>query len=124
VLLRRQYAVASLWPRMAPLWLQLGNVFEWSDWQVAFGLHPHPAPTWTRTSLTIAWVWLAVLGLRALWRHEVRVGRAMVVLLVSGTIGVAVWLNLRAGPSFGVGILPSGTLHEARERDYFFVLGF
>jgi predicted signal transduction protein with EAL and GGDEF domain len=25
VLLRRQYAVASLWPRMAPLWLQLGQ---------------------------------------------------------------------------------------------------
>jgi hypothetical protein len=124
VLQRRQYAVAGLWPRMAPLWLQLGNVFEWADWQVAYGLHPHPAPVWTRTTLTVAWAWLGVLGVRALWRHEARVGRAMAVLLFSGTIGVALWLNLRAGPSFGVGILPAGTVHEARERDYFFVLGF
>jgi hypothetical protein len=48
----------------------------------------------------------------------------MAVLLGSGTLGVAYWLNLRAGPTFGVGVLPDGALHEARERDYFLVLGF
>jgi len=124
VLQRKQYAVAGLWPRMAPLWLQIGNVFEWADWQVAFGLHPFPQPSWARTSLSVAWVWLAMLGLRALWRHERRVGRGMAVLLASGSIGVAIWLNMRAGPSYGVGILPANAVHEARERDYFFVLGF
>jgi hypothetical protein len=35
-----------------------------------------------------------------------------------------VWAQPARWASFGVGILPSGTLHEARERDYFFVLGF
>lgn len=124
VLQRKQFAVASLWPRMAPLWLQIGNVFEWADWQVAFGLHADPTPSWSRTPLSIAWAWLGVLGLHALWQHEKRVGRAMLVLLLSGTVGVAVWLNLRAGPSYGAGVLADGTLHEARERDYFFVLGF
>lgn len=124
VLQRKQYAVAGLWPRMAPIWLQLGNIFEWADWQVAFGLHPHAPPSWKRTALSVAWAWLAVLGVRALWRHEARVGRAMVVLLLSGTVGVTLWLNMRAGPSYAVELLPRGTVHEARERDYFLVLGF
>ena len=124
VLQREQYAVAGLLPRRAPVWLQLGNVLEWADWQVAFGLHPFVAPSWTRTSLSILWVWLAFLGVKPLWRHDPRVARAMLLLLVSGTVGVAVWLNMHVGPSFGIGIVPGDALHEARERDYFFVLGF
>lgn len=124
VLRRKQYAVAGLWPRRAPLWLQIGNVFEWADWQVAFGVHPSPEPNLARTALTVAWAWLGVLGLRALWKHDARVGRAMLVMAICGTLGVAGWLNLYAGPSYGAGILPANALHEARERDYFFVLGF
>lgn len=124
VLRREQYSVAGLWPRLAPLWLQVGNLFQWADWQVAFGLHPLPTAAVARTALSILWAWLAVLGGRAMWRHDPRVGRAMVLLLVSATLGVVFWLNMRAGPSFGVGVLPPGAGHEARERDYFFVLGF
>lgn len=124
VLRREQYQVAGLLPRMAPLWLQLANVFEWADWQVAFGVHPFPTPSVPRTLLTLSFVWLAALGLRTVWRHEARVGRAMLVLLLSGTMGVACWLNMRAGPTFGGRFIPAGEVHEARERDYFFVLGF
>ncbi len=124
VLRREQFQVAGLWPRMAPLWLQLANVFEWADWQFAFGAHPFPTPSFARTSVTVVFALLGVLGYRALHAHEARVARAMLLLLVSGTIGVAVWLNMHAGPSFGVGIVPPGAVHEARERDYFFVLGF
>ncbi len=124
LLRREQYDVAGLLPRMAPLWLQLANVFEWADWQIAFGVHPFPTPSVPRTLLTLAFVWLAVLGLRTVWRREARVGRAMLVLLASGTLGVACWLNLRAGPTFGGSFIPAGAVHEARERDYFFVLGF
>ncbi len=124
VLQRKQYAVQGLWPRMAPLWLQIGNVFEWADWQVAYGLHPEPSPSWARTTLSVLWGWLGILGVRVLWRRDPLVGRAMTVLLLSGTIGVALWLNLRAGPSFGHPLLPLNATHEARERDYFFMLGF
>jgi len=124
VLRREQYDVAGLFPRMAPLWLQLANVFEWADWQIAFGVHPFPTPSAPRTLLTLSFVWLAALGLRTVWRYEARVGRAMLVLLLSGTMGVACWLNLRLGPTFGGSFIPAGAVHEARERDYFFVLGF
>ncbi len=124
VLRREQFDVPGLWPRTAPLWLQIGNFFEWADWQVAFGVHPVAPPSWTRTPLTLLWTWCGAVGLRAVWRHEARAGRALAILLVSATLGVVVWLNMRAGPSFGVGILAPGAAHEARERDYFFVLGF
>ena len=39
-------------------------------------------------------------------------------------LGVVIYLNLKAGPSFGEGWLPPGALHEARERDYFFFFAF
>ena len=45
-------------------------------------------------------------------------------LAVAGTFGVAAYLNLKAGASLGWGMLPDDAPHEARERDYFFVLGF
>ncbi len=124
VLQRDQYEVAGLLPRRAPLWLQLGNFGQWADWQVAFGLHPYTTAAWPRTLLTLVWLWWASLGLRALWRSDARVGRGLLMLLLSASLGVVAWLNLRAGPSFGVGVLPDGTLHEARERDYFFALAF
>lgn len=124
VLTRAQYAVAGLWPRRAPLWIQFGNLFEYADWQVAFGVRPTVGPSWVRTPFTVLWGVLGLLGLRHLWRAEKRVGRGVAVLLTCATAGVVVWLNLRAGPSFGDGYLERGAIHEARERDYFFALGF
>ena len=124
LLRRAQYDVAGLWPRRAPAWLQIGNVFQWADWQVAFGLHPSPVPSPGRTALTVAYAVMGALGLRALWEGDRRVGRALLLLVAGGTLGVAAWLNLRAGPTFGAGVLPESALHEARERDYFFVFGF
>ena len=124
VLRRAQYDVAGLWPRRAPAWLQVANVVQWADWQVAFGLHPSPVPSPGRTALTVAYALLGASGLRTLWREDRRVGRALLLLVAGGTLGVAAWLNLRAGPTFGAGVLPSSALHEARERDYFFVFGF
>jgi hypothetical protein len=46
------------------------------------------------------------------------------VLIGCASLGVMLYLNLKAGPSLGWGILPETAPHEARERDYFFVLGF
>ncbi|HVE80361.1 MAG TPA: DUF2723 domain-containing protein [Gemmatimonadaceae bacterium] len=124
VVARRQYAVADLWPRQAPVWLQAANVLEYADWQVALGLAPTPPASPLRTPLSLLAVAAAVVGARAHWRADARSGRALLVLLLCGTAGVAAWLNLKAGPTIGYGILPEGAPHEARERDYFFVLGW
>lgn len=121
---RRQYAVASILPRQAPVWWQLINLLQYVDWQVAMswgsGLMTSPA----RVFAALAWIWLAWVGHRALAREAPSLNLALVTLLVCGTVGVAGYLNLRMGASLGWGLVPEGTIHEARERDYFFVLGF
>ncbi|AHG90583.1 Protein of unknown function DUF2723 [Gemmatirosa kalamazoonensis] len=124
VIARRQYAVPGLWPRTAPWWIQVANVFEWADWQFALGVDGRAGPSPWRTPLTLAYAALGVLGARDLRRASVRGFNATLVLLVAGSLGVVAYLNLRAGPSFGWGVLPDDATHEARERDYFFALAF
>lgn len=124
VITRDQYAVAPLWPRQAPLWMQFGNLLEYVDWQVALGLAPGVAPSPWRTPLTVVFLALAVEGAAAHRRVDRRTWLGVAVLLLSATVGVVLQLNLKAGPSFGYGILPDDAPHEPRERDYFFALAF
>jgi hypothetical protein len=124
VVARRQYDVAGLLPRRAPVWLQLANVAQYADWQIALdwgrGIFTTPA----RVAATLAFVALAGAGVREMRRDSRRLADALLVLLVCGTLGVAAYLNLKAGTSLGAGVIPDDAPHEARERDYFFVLGF
>jgi hypothetical protein len=124
VVARRQYDVAAPWPRQAPLWLQLANVIQYADWQTALSWGRGIFTTPARVAATVAFGALAVAGYRAMRRDAHRAARALLTLLVCGTLGVAVYLNLKAGSSLGWGVLPDSAPHEARERDYFFVLGF
>ena len=124
VVARKQYPVSPMWPRNAPFWLQVANVFEYADWQVALSLAPTVIPSAWRVLGTVAFAWLAIAGFVDHARADRRSWAALLVLLVCGSLGVAVYLNLRMGPSFGYGFVPADALREARERDYFFVLGF
>ncbi|HET9424566.1 MAG TPA: DUF2723 domain-containing protein [Gemmatimonadaceae bacterium] len=124
VIARRQYDLAPLWPRRAPPWIQLGNWFEYADWQAALSLGPDVVPTVARTAVSLLFAGLAIAGAAHHRRVDRRSWRALLTLFVAGTVGVTFYLNLRAGPSFGWGVLPESALREARERDYFFVLGF
>jgi hypothetical protein len=124
VVARRQYEVAGMLPRRAPPWLQLANLAQYADWQIALdwgrGIFTTPA----RVIATALYVVLAAVGLRAMRRDARRLADALALLLLCGTLGVMVYLNLKAGASLGWGVLPDDAPHEARERDYFFVLGF
>jgi hypothetical protein len=124
VVARRQYAVAELWPRQAPVWLQLANVAQYADWQPALGWGRGVFTTAARVIATVAFAVLALVGARSLRRDASRLADALLVLLACGTLGVAAYLNLKAGASLGWGVIPDEAPHEARERDYFFVLGF
>ena len=124
VILRSQYDVAPLWPRQAPFHLQLANVFEYADWQFALGLDPGAPPSWRRTPVTAVYALLGLIGFVAHRSVDRRSWRALTMLLLVSWVGVVVYLNLKAGPSFGAGWLPEGALHEARERDYFFAFAF
>jgi hypothetical protein len=124
VISRRQYAPSPLWPRRAPVWLQLGNWFEYADWQSALSLGPTVLPTVQRVLVSLAVATLAIVGMATHRRADRRSWRALLLLFVCGSVGVALYLNMLASPSFGWGILPEGADREARERDYFFVLSF
>lgn len=121
---RRQYAVQPMWPRQAPFWLQIANWFDYADWQVALSLGPGVVPTPWRVLGTVIFAALAIVGAVTHRRRDRRTFNAVALLLLCGSLGVVVYLNLKAGPSFGWGVLPEGAAREARERDYFFVLGF
>lgn len=124
VIARRQYAVSPMWPRSAPLWLQLGNFFQYVDWQVALTLAPTVIPTAPRVIATILFVTLALYGSLQHRSADRRRWWMLVILLACGSVGAVLYLNMRASPSFGWGILPANAVREARERDYFFILAF
>jgi len=121
---RRQYAVSPMWPREAPAWVQLGNLFQYADWQVALSFGPTVLPSILRTLGTVLFVALGWVGALTLWRTNRRFGIGVLGLLLCGALGVVVYLNLHAGPSIGYGFLSERTVREARERDYFFVFTF
>lgn len=124
VVARRQYDVSPLFPRQAPLWLQVVNLLQYADWQVGLGLAPGVTPSVLRTAFALLWLALGVAGSIAHRRRHRRSWRALALLGLAGSVGALLYLNLKAGPSIGWGILPDGAPHEARERDYFFVFGF
>lgn len=124
VILRRQYDVPSLWPRQAPLYLQFGNVIEYADWQFAKGLAPDAPPSWWRTPITVLYALVGVVGFITHRAADRRSWRSLAVLFLVSLIGVVLYLNLKASPSFGAGLLPPNAPHEARERDYFFFFAF
>lgn len=124
VVARRQYAVSPIWPREAPIWLQIANLGQYVDWQAALSFGPTVLPSILRTLATVVFIALGWIGGTSLWRADRRAGIAVFGLLVCGALGVLVYLNLHAGPSIGYGFLPANTIREARERDYFFVFGF
>ena len=124
LLARTQYDVPGLWPRQAPLWLQFANWFEYADWQWALGLGREVQPTIARTTVTALFAVLGVAGARAHWRQDRQSALVLATLFACATAGLVVYMNFRAGASFGYGVLPDDAPHEARDRDYFFVLGF
>jgi Protein of unknown function (DUF2723) len=121
---RRQYGPTGMWPRQAPVWAQVANWFEYADWQVALGLSNQVSPSLWRTPLTLAFAALGVFGSAQHRRVHARSWRALLVLFLCASAGLIVYLNFKAGASFGWGVLAESAPHEVRDRDYFFVLGF
>ena len=124
VIARKQYLVASFVPRQAPWWLQIANVFEYVDWQVALSLAPGVIPSPGRVAFTVLFLGLGVVGSIVHRQRDRRTWRGLALLTFFGSIGAVAYLNLKASPSFGWGVIPNDAIREARERDYFFVLGF
>jgi hypothetical protein len=84
VVARQQYAVAPLWPRQAPIWIQIGNWFEYADWQVALSLAPSVIPSPGRVATTLVFVFFGIAGTVALRRLDRRIWIATALLFAAG----------------------------------------
>ena len=67
---------------------------------------PPVYPSVLRSLFTVLFLVLGYQGAAAHWRLNQRTWIAVAVLLLCGSFGVLVYLNLHAGPSIGYGILP------------------
>jgi hypothetical protein len=81
-------------------------------------------PTFARVLGTVVFAALGVAGSAWHRRTDRRGWRAVGLLFLCGSLGVIVYLNFKVGRSFAWQFVPEDARHEARDRDYFFVLGF
>ena len=103
---RRQYDVPGLVPRRAPLWLQIGNVVQYGDWQFGRALSASVGPSLWRTPITVALLLLGVGGAMEHRRADPRTFRAMGLHGESeGSFGVDEAFASQWGPGVGVEIM-------------------
>jgi hypothetical protein len=106
------------------VWWQAINLLQYVDWQVAMSWGSGVVTSPARVLAALVWIALAWAGHRAMRRDSRTLADTILTLLLCGTVGVAAYLNLKLGASLAWGFVPDSVPHEARERDYFFVLGF
>ncbi|MDH3206046.1 MAG: DUF2723 domain-containing protein [Gemmatimonadota bacterium] len=123
VLARVQYQTPPITQRNAPIGAQFQMYWQYFDWQWSRGIDPVETPGTARLPFTLLFLGLGALGLWAAWRSGVALFSYLAVLTGTLTLALVVYLNFKHGYSLSPEILEP-TLHEVRERDYFFVAGF
>jgi hypothetical protein len=120
---RDQYGKPPVTDRQAPFGHQLLNYFQYFDWQWSRGADPSPVPGNARLPITLLFVVLGLAGLGAVFRAG-RVWFAYLGTLTAVlTVGLVFYLNFKRGFSLAPEVTDL-SLHEVRERDYFFIGSF
>jgi hypothetical protein len=116
VLNRVQYGKPSVMDRQADFLAQLGNFWQYFNWQFA--------RDWGRWSgmATALFAGLGLVGLYTLWKNDRRAGWAAVWLLGTLTVALVFYMNFK----YGFSQYPDKPElpREVRERDYFFLGSF
>ncbi len=112
--------------RSIPLMLrQIHMYLQYFDWQFANGLgtsNPIFAPV--RLPITILFASLGVYGAAVLReRDRSAFWLLMLLFLITGP-GLVGYMNFKPGFSLGWDVYPDISMHEVRERDYFFTVSF
>jgi hypothetical protein len=123
-LTRDQYQKDPVTMRQAPFGAQYLNYFQYFDWQWARGLDgTNTVFARARLPFTLLFATLGLFG--ALTHYREDRPSFWYIAILFGTLSVALvyYLNFKYGYSLAD---PFGdyTLHEVRERDYFFIVGF
>ncbi|MBI4545477.1 MAG: DUF2723 domain-containing protein [Gemmatimonadetes bacterium] len=104
---------------------QVVNYLQYFDWQWARSIAGNQALfggiRWLFTLL------FAALGVYGAWSHYRRDRTSwmyLAVLLLTLSAGLVFYLNFKYGYSYARERFPDPEMHEVRERDYFFIVGF
>ncbi|HEX6132629.1 MAG TPA: DUF2723 domain-containing protein [Longimicrobiales bacterium] len=113
-------------PRGAALVLsQLVNYAQYFDWQWARSVAgKSPLFGGVRPLFTLLVLVLIALGARTHWRHDRAAALLHGAALFMLSVALVAYLNFRWGYSIAREQFPDPALHEVRERDYFFLIGF
>ena len=111
VLTRKQYEPAKILPRRIAFIDQLKVFWLYYSWQYG--------------SLLIPVTFLALVGVLTHFANERKSFALLFGLLLLGTLGLIIYLNLKDSPTMPVNPLNKARgITEVRDRDYFFALGF
>jgi len=117
-LIRDQYGKPPLSERMAPFSAQMANYWQYFDWQWARPLGSGP-----RAATSMIFLFLALIGLWSHMKGDRKTFAYLGTLLFFLTPVLIYYLNFRYGYSMNPEVRDS-LLHEVRERDYFYIIGF
>jgi hypothetical protein len=133
-LTREQYAKPSLRddpnapgsPRGAALLAsQFVNYAQYFDWQWARSLAgKSPLFGGARPLISLLVLLLIVAGARAHWRADRRAALMHGAALFTLSFALVLYLNFKWGFLIAHDAFPDPQMHEVRERDYFFLIGF
>ncbi|MFO8174325.1 MAG: DUF2723 domain-containing protein [Longimicrobiales bacterium] len=123
VLTRFQYRKPPLSERQATFGAQLQNYYQYFEWQWGRGLDPAPQPGGGRTPVALLFMALGFWGLWVLWKGDRGGFFLLGGLILTCTLGLVFYLNFKYGYSLAPHIRDQ-SLHEVRERDYFFIASF
>jgi hypothetical protein len=121
---RSQYQKPPMFPRLAPLHMQLVNYLQYFDWQWARSISSSSLLfAGGRLPFTLLFAWLGGWGAAEHYRRDKASFWYFAALFGTLSVALTFYLNFKYGYS-----IPAPTrnldLHEVRERDYFFIVSF
>ncbi len=120
---RQQYLKPPVLPRASPLWSQLANYLQYFDWQWARGAAGSDTVfPLVRLPFTLLFAGLGLYGAVQHLRRDSASGLYVLMLFATLSLGLVFYLNFTYG--FSLASPNPSDVHEVRERDYFFIVGF
>jgi hypothetical protein len=122
-LAREQYLKPPMIPRASPLLSQFANYLQYFDWQWARGVAgAETVFPLARLPFTFMFASLGLYGAAQHLRRDSATGLYVLALFATLSIGLVFYLNFPYG--FSLASPSPDDVHEVRERDYFFMVGF
>ena len=104
---------------------QFVNFAQYLDWQWSRPLAGRDALFgWPRPLVTSCILLLVLVGARTHWRADRKSAVLYGVLLLTMSAGLVLYLNFKWGYTIANDAFPDRSMHEVRERDYFFLISF